>query len=1161
MRSRQSIPGPGLSGAHQTVDNAHSSFRTYKDRKASKAADKADSVVSGVKSGAEATDHGLRDGIGDLAGNVRPLVDVLQAVAKVHPFIEVAVNAFVIVVELNSKRRESDEKIDVLFSTMRDMMEPLQRLETVRDSTVTTRPAERAGSSTARATLTIRSRLEDLVLQTAQDIKRCANACDVYAKKRLLTKLIRSAAWDGTFAQYIELFARRRGEFLFRIAVHNGEMLDEAQQRLSGIDEKVEELLRVVKSPSRRLSREEVALREVVERAGGLDGVATDDAKLEAVVRAEPRAAMLSRGLSGASKVDEEVDAGVLAHLKAELVESMADALERNFEIFERKFKLQELNIVWEIRRTTRDEGDRIIEMVLDGPHRDIRNSEIRRIWVDSGWRVRVKSQDFALALYDHFRRSSGRVEGYTEKHPEATSTRMTPDERAALQSLPLGRMHSVIEAIDVDATGFVTVASVNRFSDSRPDGWSLLQWVLYWAIGWVSSMAVYRDKIETLVAKMSSLRRGIRTVDQEVLDMYLLSVHRKVESLTRSFRVGSPAISIPLAKQFQQYTDDVEAWLRKGLETVKYIIDARDTLTLIIGSGRMEEILFPLLFLLLSRDFQVLRLCQTRYISPEELIAAWHNLQIVVTAFQDRFEHLKDVFEYQNSDLTVSFRRSVCGMLEYWHDPVKLWALSNVEKDIFQECEYRDEEEGPTEPQVLNFPLATDHLYPCPEAGLTADDVKSEVKPIVGEWNGFFFQQQGRPCAAMYSFDFQAADPTSPVAFVARGRAPHRGSEFVVTGALNQDGEEAPGYSLWLRFVPSHYNTYNIYFTGRVDNDGAVFSGSWGTSQHDMPFTFEFRRIPAEVIVCRPSADTFRNNRAAALWSFALTTVHAQVLRGMRSTRVLAQRRRKKREWEAFVAGEPLDACELFRTTTFADACYYYATLLHRIRNVVHNCFCDHCGQVITGARVLCLECGVDNTIDVCDDAMCVEAVIAVDGLSDPHLPTHDVVKIRGPVQTREIGRVLKTSKAALARARSLLDTALSLETPSVPLMPHLHRHPGTGTGTHGGGLGAERVRSYGPSTRLRCIRCFKAIRYPCWFCSECQDPVFVCPTCDGSGGSRKGATFRSISWCAVCGESAQLAQPGTERAARRGLSTWRWGCLPLSVGSSRLNNGWTRG
>ncbi len=52
---------------------------------------------------------------------------IVYSQSVVECFRSVAVNAFVIVVELNSKRRESDEKIDVLFSTMRDMMEPLQR--------------------------------------------------------------------------------------------------------------------------------------------------------------------------------------------------------------------------------------------------------------------------------------------------------------------------------------------------------------------------------------------------------------------------------------------------------------------------------------------------------------------------------------------------------------------------------------------------------------------------------------------------------------------------------------------------------------------------------------------------------------------------------------------------------------------------------------------------------------------------------------------------------------------------------------------------------------------------------------------------------------------------------------------------------------------------
>ena len=42
------------------------------------------------------------------------------------------------------------------------------------------------------------------------------------------------------------------------------------------------------------------------------------------------------------------------------------------------------------------------------------------------------------------------------------------------------------------------------------------------------------------------------------------------------------------------------------------------------------EQKVLPLLYLLLSRDLQVFRLCQTKYVSPEELIASWHNLEIV---------------------------------------------------------------------------------------------------------------------------------------------------------------------------------------------------------------------------------------------------------------------------------------------------------------------------------------------------------------------------------------------------------------------------------------------------------------------------------------------------------------------------------------------------
>ncbi len=53
-------------------------------------------------------------------------------------------------------------------------------------------------------------------------------------------------------------------------------------------------------------------------------------------------------------------------------LESITDALKRNFDVFERKFRLQEMKIVEELPRVAHKEGDRIIETVLDGPHNPV---------------------------------------------------------------------------------------------------------------------------------------------------------------------------------------------------------------------------------------------------------------------------------------------------------------------------------------------------------------------------------------------------------------------------------------------------------------------------------------------------------------------------------------------------------------------------------------------------------------------------------------------------------------------------------------------------------------------------------------------------------------------------------------------------------------------
>ncbi|PIL33865.1 hypothetical protein GSI_03571 [Ganoderma sinense ZZ0214-1] len=72
----------------------------------------------------------VREGVNMLVESLPGLVKALDEVAKLHPFIGVAVGAFRVVVELDVKRRDNDKKIGVLFVEMRDMMEALLRTRT-----------------------------------------------------------------------------------------------------------------------------------------------------------------------------------------------------------------------------------------------------------------------------------------------------------------------------------------------------------------------------------------------------------------------------------------------------------------------------------------------------------------------------------------------------------------------------------------------------------------------------------------------------------------------------------------------------------------------------------------------------------------------------------------------------------------------------------------------------------------------------------------------------------------------------------------------------------------------------------------------------------------------------------------------------------------------
>ena len=68
--------------------------------------------------------------------------------------------------------------------------------------------------------LTLRSRLKTLAGQAERDIMECANTCDAYSKKKLLSKVLKGAAWESRLTDFLDRFMQTRSEIKMALALH-----------------------------------------------------------------------------------------------------------------------------------------------------------------------------------------------------------------------------------------------------------------------------------------------------------------------------------------------------------------------------------------------------------------------------------------------------------------------------------------------------------------------------------------------------------------------------------------------------------------------------------------------------------------------------------------------------------------------------------------------------------------------------------------------------------------------------------------------------------------------------------------------------------------------------------------------------------------------------
>ncbi|EIW54523.1 uncharacterized protein TRAVEDRAFT_74550 [Trametes versicolor FP-101664 SS1] len=218
----------------------------------------------------------LLDGVNAITENLPVLVCLLNTLAKVHPFLEVVVGAFKVVVELEGKRHDNDKKVKLLFFEMHNMMATLLQLRDI-DS----------NHGVSHSALSIGARLDVLVKKTAKDIEECANACNAYSRKRLLVKVLQAPSWNEKLKDYVSLFRLRKSDFNIVISSYISTGVERANVKLDTLNTNMDAVVRIFMDfapPEQRV------LAEVVDRVqGGAKGVLANPNVLKDLLLKEQR--------------------------------------------------------------------------------------------------------------------------------------------------------------------------------------------------------------------------------------------------------------------------------------------------------------------------------------------------------------------------------------------------------------------------------------------------------------------------------------------------------------------------------------------------------------------------------------------------------------------------------------------------------------------------------------------------------------------------------------------------------------------------------------------------------------------------------------------------------------------------------------------------------
>ncbi|KAJ7602584.1 hypothetical protein B0H17DRAFT_1222744 [Mycena rosella] len=378
----------------------------------------------------------------------------------------------------------------------------------------------------------------------------------------------------------------------------------------------------------------------------------------------------------------------------------------------------------------------------------------------------------------------------------------------------------------------------------------------------------------------------------------------------------------------------------------------------------------------------------------------------------------------------------------EYYNEPSLLWDTKQVQEGNFQEYTWDDivETQDIDADKLLNYHVDAESNY---------DDDKPlnfSERILNVNWHGCTYWPSTSllPAAGMASMTLKHSSAQGDVQyFTAAGRANRH--NFTIAGECRA-GDELCTVSL------SFQRSFNPvartqYFTGTWTAATDTLTGTVGFDANPtkQKAAFVFKRTAPEFMTFWPPPAELSAKRARALWVFAIAAVKYTVGKDRWSWSFFEERRHNRRRFiklyirsngSSTKFGAPLTSLEgrelglLKKTFSTADSRFYHSLAEQQIRTMPnHIAGCDACGGgTIGGERIICLVCQTKemfDTVDLCTSTEdCIGQRVMRDDMEKPHLPHHDLMKVRRAMHVCQFGKTYRDGKEALKYARTFFES-----------------------------------------------------------------------------------------------------------------------------------------